>query len=447
MTVEIFDATTTWTPPPGLASIDIVECWSKGFSGTANNVPAVARAGGMSGGYARTINFAVTFGLSYSVDIPGTTSSTTNFASGAVRADWDVVNCIGNDLVAGGTAGGAGVVGGDPGGNGGTAPGTDGGAGGTGGVSGLSDATNGLIPGGGGGGSNLTPGLVGGLGGGARIRITYASAPALTNPQPEPAYVPAERSVASISGSAIATPCGNPVEILIGFDYKRRNSNPIIFRNTLGTWPDLGNPAVQVTMYLQTRAAPIPVVGQVDIPAGSGAQVSFEVASELTATLIRSHHLGLYVKATMADGTYYPLVLAGLRICDPLEHDLAASWPVASQDREFLIGCDYLNANGNGVVVSNTAGTWPSLRGATVVLVLQGDGTPETVIGVVDAPFGVDARVHFDVPKSITSAHIGQTMTAAGIPCRSYVKAILATGDTVPLSAGNLRWRDPLESE
>ena len=274
----------------------------------------------------------------------------------------------------------------------------------------------------------------------------YPTTPLVT-PQAEPAYVPAERSFDPINGSAIATPCGNPVEVLIGFDYKRRNSTPIIFRNTLGTWPDLSHPAVQVTMYLQTRAAPIPVVGQVDIPVGTGAQVSFEIASELTATLIRSRGVGLYVKATMPDDTYFPLVLAGLRVCDPLEHDLSASWPVPDQDQEFLIGCDYLNANGNGVVIENPEGTWPSLKGATVVLVLQGDGEPEEIVGVVDSPFGVDSRVHFDIPKSITSAHAPQTMTAEGVPCRCYVKAILSTGDTVPLSSGNLRWRDPLEPE
>jgi hypothetical protein len=401
----------------------------------------------MSGGYARTINYPVTFGAMYTVSVPLSTSSMTEFASGNVRADWNVVNCIGNDFVAGGTAGGVGVVGGDPGGDGGTAPGPDGGAGGAGGVSGVSDGVNGQTPGGGGGGSNLTPGLVAGTGGGARIRLTYGSVVPLNPPQQEPRYVPPERSFDPVNGSAIATPCGSPVEILIGFDYKRRNSNPIIFRNTLGTWPDLSHPAVQVTMYLQTRADPVPVVGQVDIPTGTGAQVSFEVASELTATLIRSRGVGLYVKATMPDDTYFPLVLAGLRVCDPLEHDLSASWLVPDQDQEFLIGCDYLNANGNGVVIENPEGTWPSLKGATVVLVLQGDGEPETIIGVVDSPFGVDSRVHFDVPKSITSAHAPQTMTAEGVPCRCYVKAILSTGDTVPLSAGNLRWRDPLEPD
>lgn len=448
MTVEVFDASTTWTPPTPDVTEITVECWSKGFGGAASNgVPGFSWPGGMSGGYARSINFPVTFGVSYVVSIPTLTSSTTDFAGGAVRADWNVANCIGNDYVAGGTPGGSGVVNGDPGGDGGTAPGPDGGLGGSGGVAGVSDATNGQAPGGGGGGSAQPAGSVAGSGGGARIRISYGFVTALNPPQEEPAYVPAERSFDPVNGSAIATPCGNPVEILIGFDYKRRNSNPIIFRNTLGTWPDLSHPAVRVTMYLQTRADPIPVVGQVDVPVGTGAQVSFEVARELTATLIRSHGIGLYVKATMPDGTYFPLVLAGLRVCDPLEHDLSAAWPVPDQDQTFLIGCDYLDANRNGVVIENPEGTWPSLKGATVVLVLQGDGDPTEIVGVVDSPFGVDSRVHFDVPKPITSAHSPQTMTAEGVPCRCYVKAVLATGDVVPLSSGNLRWRDPLEPD
>lgn len=469
MTVETFNASTTWVCPAGVTSVD-AECWGGGGGS------ATGGGGGGGGAYVIKNSYAVTPASNYTVTVgaggaagsPGVQSSFDNAANIKAAGGFNGAGSLGG---AGGLAsdssgdtkfsGGNGANGVAPnGGGGGSSAGsaangnngsgttggaapTNGGAGGNAGVGINQPGVAGSAPGGAGGG----PGSGGAAAAGAtgRVQLTYTAFLALLPPQPEYSYVPAERAFAPIDGGAIATNCGNPVEVLIGFDCKRRNGNPIIFRNTLGTWPDLSHPAVRVTMYLQTRSDPVIVLGQVDIPVGTGAQVSFELASELMTQQIQAHHLSLYVKATMPDGTYCPLVLAGLRFCDPLEHDLRASFSGDVKDREFLIGCDYKHANGNSAVFTNTSGTWPSLVGAKTVLVLQGDGAPEEISGTVDVPFGVSAQVHFDVPSSITAAHQPQVLTAEGVPCRCYAKARLASGDLVPLGAGNLRWRGLIE--
>lgn len=477
MTVETFDATTTWVCPDGVTSVSV-----SGFGGGQSGYPGSIGSGGAGGkgaDYSTTALIVVTPGDTYDIVVgiggtgsPGASGGDTYFDLGVdfkARGGNSGSSSVGTSVYTGGLGGsgwsafnGGGGGGGSSagssqngqngsngtsssGGSGGVAP-SGGGDGGDGGF-GAATGESGSIPGGGGGGGKSPTGSAN-VGGRGQLTLTYSAAlPELAPPPHVSSYIPAERTFAPILGRAVATPCGNPVEILIGFDHKRRNGNPIVFRNTLGTWPDLGHPATRVTMYLQTRAAPIPVEGQVDIPVGNGAQVSFEVPSEITAQQIRTHNLGLYVKATMPDDTYFPLVLAGLRYCDPLEHDLQVSFGGDVEDRELLIGCDYKLANGNALVFTNSTGSWPSLVGATAVLVLQGDGEPEEVVGTVDVPFGPDAQVHFDVPKSLTIAHVPQRMTADGVPCRCYVKALLATGDVFPLGAGDLRWRGMMEPD
>lgn len=200
MTVETFDASTTWICPAGIVDGVIqVELWGGGSDGDSD---ATGKGGG-GGAYSRTNAYAVTEGVEYTVHCgavgtfgpAGDTYFDTNMATLALGANadtggvgtggiGDVKFSGGNGGVAGITSGGgggssagtgaAGVNGSDgvggTGGAGGVAPsgGGDGGAGGDTGLDGLA-ASN---PGGGGGGGGVAM-TFGGAGRIGRVTLTY----------------------------------------------------------------------------------------------------------------------------------------------------------------------------------------------------------------------------------------------------------------------------------
>lgn len=201
MTVETFDASTTWTCPNNVTDVQ-VECWGAGSHGVG--------FGGGGGAYARKNSFSVTPSTGYTVTVAAAnTTQSSSFDDGlsvlAVSAGvgsqtgGDAASCIGDVTFSGGNGGNQDFIdfsgggggssagsaangnngndgSGTTGGAGGTAP-TDGGAGGNGGDTGA-NGSNASAPGGGGGGMG-NGGTTEGNGAAGRVRLTYTAATVL----------------------------------------------------------------------------------------------------------------------------------------------------------------------------------------------------------------------------------------------------------------------------
>lgn len=217
MTVEVFDASTTWTAPAGVTSVT-AECWGGGGGGSSTTAATNRGGGGGAGGCYASAAVTVVPATQYAVTVGGggaaqadggdssfgdgsavlaahgrgnagagtiagsllTSVGTVKFAGGAGTGDVvDNFTGGGGGGSSAGTAaqGGAGGNGsGGTGGAGGTAP-SGGGAGGRGG----DQSTNagiaaGAVPGGGGGGRCFATGT-GQSGASGRVRLTYSAPP------------------------------------------------------------------------------------------------------------------------------------------------------------------------------------------------------------------------------------------------------------------------------
>lgn len=203
MTVETFNASTTWTCPAGVTSVD-VECWGGGAKG---HVASTKNTGGGGGAYAKKAGVAVTAGNDYTVTVgPGTSTSgndtwflsteTVIARGGSFRAPGFASQSVGDTKYDGGNGGASafkgmagggggssagtgekGVDGANPSGNsggaGGTAP-AGGGNGGNGGYYTTPAPVAGSAPGGGGGGPSAVAGAANG--GAGRVVLTYTEA-------------------------------------------------------------------------------------------------------------------------------------------------------------------------------------------------------------------------------------------------------------------------------
>lgn len=215
---ETFNASTTWTCPTGVTSID-VECWGAGGGGS--NGVAIGGNGGGGGAYSKKAGFTVTPGNDYTVTVgaagaagaPGTAGGDTSFNTTTCKAKGgsggagsgagglasggtgDTKNSGGNAGTTGlasGAGGGSSAGTAADGGNGGNSAAASGGAGGTapsGGAAGgrggdittNSGITAGTAPGGGGGGGSAAHNGAAGTAG--RVKITYAGAAATESPR------------------------------------------------------------------------------------------------------------------------------------------------------------------------------------------------------------------------------------------------------------------------
>jgi hypothetical protein len=192
MTVETFNASTTWTCPAGVTSVD-VECVGGGGGGRGGTL-ATQQAGGGGGAYARNASVAVTPGNNYTITVgAGGTAGASGGGSGGDGGDTSFgTTTVVADGGKGGTSGGPGAGGlaasstgttttsgttgqtGAAGGAGGAAAPPLGGAGGAGPASGSQNP--GIAPGGGGSGGDGS--VAGGAGAAGRVVLTYTAAPA-----------------------------------------------------------------------------------------------------------------------------------------------------------------------------------------------------------------------------------------------------------------------------
>jgi hypothetical protein len=190
MTVETFNASTTWTCPAGVTSVD-VECVGGGGGGRGGTA-VTQQPGGGGGAYARSATVTVTPGNNYTITVGGGGAGGT--AGGGSGGDGGNTSFNTTTVVAeggkGGTSGGAGSGGlaanstgattttsgttgqtGAAGGAGGAAAPPLGGAGGAGPPSGSQNP--GVAPGGGGSGGDGS--VVGGAGAAGRVVLTYTA--------------------------------------------------------------------------------------------------------------------------------------------------------------------------------------------------------------------------------------------------------------------------------
>ena len=202
MAVETFNASTTWTCPAGVTSVQ-VECWGGGAKGF---VATVRKWGGGGGAYSKANSISVTPGNNYTVTVgPGTSTSGNDTwfgstgtclakggsngnggASGSGVGDTKYSGGSGGSSALKGVAGGGGgssagtasngaagsASSGNTGGEGGTAP-AGGGNGGNGGYYTTPDPVAGSAPGGGGGGPSAV--VDGANGGAGRVVLTYTA--------------------------------------------------------------------------------------------------------------------------------------------------------------------------------------------------------------------------------------------------------------------------------
>ena len=123
----------------------------------------------------------------------------------------------------------------------------------------------------------------------------------------------------------------------------------------------------------------------------------------------------------------------------------------------FVAGCDYKAAEGNGVVITNPAGNWPTLSGAVYLVVQNGNFPPQQpvtfapgieypppnfpqaliapIAGTIAVASGTSPpqEVTFDLPAAATMIRPCPT------PNDLYsfaVYAVLTNGDVVPLLTG-----------
>jgi len=261
---DTYTASTTWTAPAGVTSVD-VEVWGGGGAGGGQNLSSDGGGGGGGGAYSKVINVAVTPGNTYTVTV-GTGGVGVAGGTGGSGGDSYFINAA--TVMAKGGAGGAPSTGTPPaaaaggaagagvgatkfsGGNGGqgrnnsTGRGGPGGSsagtaangtsgptpwstataaaapagGGIGGNGGNANGQNGFAPasgnGGGGGGSAEGANRVGGAGAGGKVTISYATAPTA------PTVTTNAATALTASGATLnGTVSSNGASTTVTFDY------------------------------------------------------------------------------------------------------------------------------------------------------------------------------------------------------------------------------------